>query len=348
MKKRTLYFDVLNVAACLAVISLHHNSIYFSYSDSLTWKTALIVQVTAYWCVPVFLMLTGATLMNYREKYDTKTFLKRRFSRVLVPFFAWSIIVLAWKVATGQYTLETGSIQEVITVLLNNKMQDTYWYFPELFSFYLLMPVLSWLTEPKHRPTLRYVILAMFFLQSTIPPLASLVGIDWNNNFGLPFNHSYIIFIFLGYYLSTCGLDRKTRYWIYAGGVAGAVIRFASILLLSLQNGTKTDLFSGYGYFPSVMLAVAVFVWAKQVDWERVLAKVHIPPQRVAKLSSYSLGIYLTHLFVTYYELEFLGLFGITKANALWRTIGILVTYLVTLALVALLKKIPGVRRIVP
>ncbi|MCD7857508.1 MAG: acyltransferase [Clostridiales bacterium] len=347
MKKRTLYFDVLNIAACLAVISLHHNTIVHTYSDSLTWKSALVVQVVAYWCVPVFLMLTGATLMNYREKYDTKTFFKKRFLRAVVPFFAWSAIVLIWKVATGQYTFETGSIQEVINAMLNNKMESIYWYFPFLFSVYLLMPLLSWLTEPKHRPTLRYVILAMFILQSTIIPLTKLAGISWNSSFALPFN-SYLIFVFLGYFLSTCDLDKKTRYWLYASGAAGAVIRYVAIFVLSTRDGAKNTLFFNYGYFPSVMLAVGVFVWAKQVDWERVLAKIHVTPQRVAKISSYSLGIYLTHKIVMYYELEWLGQWGVTNRDVFWRTIWIPVTYLIALALVALLKKIPGVRRIVP
>ena len=83
-KKRVLYFDVLNILACIAVISLHHNGVVHTYSNSWTWKTALIVETGAYWAVPVFLMLSGATLMNYRENYDTVTFFKKRFSRAVL------------------------------------------------------------------------------------------------------------------------------------------------------------------------------------------------------------------------------------------------------------------------
>ena len=75
-KKRVLYFDVLNILACIAVISLHHNGVVHTYSNSWTWKTALLVETGAYWAVPVFLMLSGATLMNYRKNYDTVTFFK--------------------------------------------------------------------------------------------------------------------------------------------------------------------------------------------------------------------------------------------------------------------------------
>lgn len=347
MKKRVAYFDILNIAACLAVISLHHNGVVHSYSDSFTWKTALIVEVVAYWAVPVFLMLSGATLMNYREKYDTATFFRKRLTRAVIPFFAWSAIVLLWKLATGQFTFETGSPQEIINVMLNNKMENVYWYFPFLFSVYLIMPLLSWLTEEKHRPSLRYAVLAMFVLQSTMIPLTKLVGISWNSNFALPIN-SYLIFIFLGYLLSTADLSPSARHKLYWAGLAGAVIRYGAIFLLSTRDGAKNTLFFNYGYFPSVMLAVAVFVWAKSVNWERVLEKLRLTPQFVSKLSSYSLGIYLTHRMVMYYELQFLGQFGITNSRVIWRTLFIPVTYLLSLALVAGLKKLPGLRRIVP
>ena len=67
-KKRVLYFDVLNILACIAVISLHHNGVVHTYSNSWTWKTALIVETGAYWAVPVFLMLSGATLMMVKSQ----------------------------------------------------------------------------------------------------------------------------------------------------------------------------------------------------------------------------------------------------------------------------------------
>ena len=78
--KRILYFDILNILACLSVVFLHSNSIVHTYTQLRAWKTALIFEVVLYWAVPVFIMLSGATLMKYKERYDTKTFFKKRFS----------------------------------------------------------------------------------------------------------------------------------------------------------------------------------------------------------------------------------------------------------------------------
>lgn len=47
-------------------------------------------------------MMSGATLMNYRDRYNTKTYLTKRFTRVGIPFIAWSLINFIWKTYAGR------------------------------------------------------------------------------------------------------------------------------------------------------------------------------------------------------------------------------------------------------
>lgn len=68
--KRILYFDLLNIISCIAVIFLHHNVVVHVYEQNPVWAQALVIEVICYWAVPVFLMLSGANLLNYREKYE--------------------------------------------------------------------------------------------------------------------------------------------------------------------------------------------------------------------------------------------------------------------------------------
>lgn len=79
--KRIFYYDILNISACIGVIALHHNRCVHKFTPSSDWDAALIIEVLFFWAVPIFFMLTGATLMEYRKRYDTKTFFKRRISR---------------------------------------------------------------------------------------------------------------------------------------------------------------------------------------------------------------------------------------------------------------------------
>lgn len=83
-QKRILYFDVLNILACICVIWLHCNSVLYSYDPGAgLWRLSLFVQVICHFAVPAFFMISGANLMNYREKYSTAEFIKRRFLRTL-------------------------------------------------------------------------------------------------------------------------------------------------------------------------------------------------------------------------------------------------------------------------
>lgn len=55
MKSRVVYFDILNILACFAVLLLHHNGIVHYYDvNSLAWKQSLAFEVLFYWAVPVF------------------------------------------------------------------------------------------------------------------------------------------------------------------------------------------------------------------------------------------------------------------------------------------------------
>lgn len=91
MKNRILYFDILNIFACICVVYMHctYNAVI---TDGAPWVVSRIVTCVAKPAVPIFVALSGANLLNYRNKYDTKTFFKKRFSRILIPFVAWSVV----------------------------------------------------------------------------------------------------------------------------------------------------------------------------------------------------------------------------------------------------------------
>ena len=98
INNRVIYYDILNIIAIIAVIAMHCNGIVHGNPYTRAWNTSLVVECICYFAVPLFCMLPGATLMNYRKKYDTKTFFKKRFLKVLIPFIFWAIIMFIWKI----------------------------------------------------------------------------------------------------------------------------------------------------------------------------------------------------------------------------------------------------------
>ena len=340
---RILYYDILNIAACFCVIWLHCNGCVHTFSKGKMWATSLIVETIAYWAVPVFFMLSGATLMNYRKKYDTKTFFKKRIIKTVLPFIFWSITVLIWRYFTKQIHIENITVKNIINILLLNKEESVYWFFWALFSVYLSIPVLSLLTEEKNRKILWYIVVIASIFNS-VPKLLVLFGVKWNGDFVFPVAGGYIIYVVLGYLLSTQNIKKKYRIIIYILGIVSALIRYFGTFYLSNRDGVINKSLWGYTFFTGLFLSVAVFVFIKNINYDGILKNKKVT-DIIGKISSCSFGIYLIHIMVMYYETRFLN---IDTHSCGWRTVGSVGTYIVALCIIYILKKIPIIKKIVP
>ena len=149
-KQRILYLDLLNIFACFAVLMLHHNGIVHNYDvTTLAWKQSLAFEVLFYWAVPVFFMLTGATLMRFLEKYSIREFFIKRLVKTFLPFLFFSFALSIYFYSRGEY--RPNSFQEFLSDIFMTRVPEgwAYWFFLPLFSLYTLLPVLSFLRNNK-------------------------------------------------------------------------------------------------------------------------------------------------------------------------------------------------------
>lgn len=334
------YYDLLNIAACLAVVALHHNSSVHKYNATSAWVQALIVEVLFYWAVPCFFMMSGAKLLTYRDRYDTRTFLKKRIRKILLPFVFWSTLIIFSREIIGTPVLQTHSMSTFLDLLINYKAAPTYYFFPAIIAMYLIIPILSLLV--KNRKILWYIVAVMFTMQSCVPFLLGMFGITIASEWGTGFT-SYVIYIILGYLLSTENILGKTQLVLLGGGIFGAVFRYVYIFYVSTSEGTLDKLFFNYVAFPAVFLSVAVFVFFKNyfnhINDTKIL-------NIIKEISKCTFGIYMVHnTFVMPVERVVLGL---NNESLLWRTGMILVTWFVSLVIVWIMKHIPIIKYVVP
>lgn len=342
-KNRIVYIDILNILAMICVVALHCNGIVHAYSNARSWATSLLVEVICFWAVPVFLMITGATLMNYRNKYDTKTFFKKRFMKVVIPFIFWAALMLIWRYFNGLLIINNFSIKEIINIIFTNGEESTYYFIFIILGVYLTLPVLSPLTDEKYRKTLWYAVVVLFVTQSVLPVICEMIGVSYNNNLTILFG-GYIIFVLLGYLLSTQEIKRKYRIIIYILGILSVIFRFVMTYYFSTKNQTVYRTLFGYTQFHSVFLACGVFTFIKNINFDFIKNNEKIS-NILAKISGCSFGIYLIHKIVMHYQIQ---LFRINIYSWQWRTLGIISTYLISLGIVYLLKKVPVLNKIVP
>ena len=319
---------------------LHCNGHVHTYSPNTYWMTSLFFEVICYWAVPIFIMLSGATLLKYREKYDTKTFFKKWFMKVLIPWVIWSLVM--YVVYRKNFDLFNFGKEFIYC-----KIETIYWFFPLILYLYCLIPILSILTEKvEYRKLLKGIVIYLFIIKGLISPLCRIFDIKFPTILDYFANPSgYIIFLILGYLLSTSELSKKKRIVIYILGIGSALTRYLYTYFLSTKEGIlNKDLFDYYSFI-SIFLSVAVFIFVKNINWEKILNKLHINPKILANISSCSFGVYLIHMLIKSKATKFLGL----NTYSIWyRTLGAIMLYIVCVLIVYFLKKIPMLKKTVP
>lgn len=174
-ENRIDFIDYLNIFCCVAVIALHCNGCFWKFSYQPYWKTSVIIECLFYFAVPCFFMITGATLLDYRYKYDTKTYFVKRLKKVVIPFLFWSLV---WILASKGY--RNSSFLQIVESIINTKALHVYWFFIPLFSIYLAIPVLSLIEISSRKKAYLYLIGISGVFVSTLPKLSSLMHIKYN------------------------------------------------------------------------------------------------------------------------------------------------------------------------
>lgn len=341
MKKKSIaYFDFLNIAACLCVIGMHCNGIVHRFEDVPAWYVSMGVETLGYWAVPVFCMLSGATMMNYRDRYTTSQFLKRRLLRVGIPLLFWTALFYLWKRHTGEI-LWTGH-RSFLNLLMGFGVEPVYWFFAPLLMIYLALPVLSKFAQD--RALQRYVLAVGILSISVLPAVCSALELSYNSSFYFPVLGGYLLFPVLGWYLHNTEFKAWQKWIIYGLGLLSLAARWGHTVLTFRADGVANQLTWGYKNLPAVILSVAVFVLAKDICSSTVMQKPAVQ-KSLRWLSSASFGIYLIHIFV----MNFIkGKFGVDVYSWLWLLAAPVGIYLLCLTVVKLLQKLPVGKYIFP
>lgn len=340
-KNRVLYFDLLNIAACLGVIWLHCSGDAFTFRMDKYWLMSLAIQVAAHFAVPVFFMLTGANLMGYKEKYSTKMYFKRRLVRTFLPFLLWSTIYLLWKLKLGW--IHVTGIKDIVGLYSNNGIEGIFWFFYPLFAIYLCMPVLHIFADKKHKKILYYMVVLGVLAYTLLPLLPGLFNIPYSPDLNPPVVGSYMMYVLLGWILKHESFDKKVRQAIYGAGIFGALCMFGGTILLSLPSGKLNDVLWDYMAFPTLFMACAVFLFFKHCSILRIQNERFCLV--AAKLSSASFGVYLIHIMLV----DFLTLNGYVNGDSRWWMLfGAAGVYIICVFIVICFKKIPVVRYLFP
>ncbi|MBP7965437.1 MAG: acyltransferase [Paludibacteraceae bacterium] len=142
---RNLSIDLTRFIAIILVITQHSWSMLDLDTDS--WGVTYYgYRALVERGVPLFIMISGALLLNNSKFYSVFEFYKKRFSRILLPFVLWACIIYIMSFIGNKYPTihsEKEALINFFPFLLENKIGAFHWFVHMLFVLYLITPLLQ-------------------------------------------------------------------------------------------------------------------------------------------------------------------------------------------------------------
>lgn len=290
------YISVLAVLSTFAVVFLHSNGCFWAFSKSRYWLTANIIESVFYFAVPIFFMISGATLINYKERYDTKTFFKKRIKKVVIPFLIWSIFGFLF-VLFVQKTIVINDVNllYIIKGILDSKFIGVYWFFIPLIGIYLVLPLFASIPKEDRINLFKYICVILFVCGSFIPFICNVFNIGFTLPSSILMLSTFIMFPLLGYLINEIDLDKKYRYCFYILGLLGLISHILGTFYLSYAAGEIIRTYKGFTNVPAIIYCIAIWILIKQLVSKH---DFKITTKVVNFVKPYTFSIYLLHIYI--------------------------------------------------
>lgn len=352
--RRILWADLIKIFAMYAVVIIHSAApllVAFRELGAGVWWVGNLYDSAARWCIPVFFMLSGAFLIGKAQGMGPGAFLARRLHRIGIPFLVWSAVYFIWNIEINRQNL---SYRSFFLTIIQQPAYYHLWYLYVLIGLYLFAPLLSVYLESASKHNITYFIILWIIFGSLLPTVEAYFQTSLFMMSKAPLS----LFRFLGYFLIGYLLkDVRCRpgrcLWFGLLFLLGLAMTVMGTWWVTVERGQGE--FNGvfYEYWsPNVLImAISLFIVIKNL---RLPAGVMVPSPVASTLSFTAAcvpGIYLVHALIIAFLQQEHGGFRINQyvyGAALGVPLFALVVFLISWAVVAILRLIPGLRRIVP
>lgn len=310
---RIVFLDYLRIFACFLVMVVHASENFYGAAGTGEMagpQSYLASEADRLWVslydgfsrmsVPLFIIISAFLLVPMKEEQTTWQFYRRRFKRVLPPFFIFMVLYSTLPLLWGQIDMQT-SLKDLSRILLNfPTLGGHLWFMYPLISLYLFIPVISpWLRKAKAKEELFFI--ALFVLSTCMPYLNRWFGDVWGECF---WNRYHALWYFSGYlgYLVMAHYIRVHLNWSTA--------RRMTVGAVMMVIGAALTIYSFYSQAtPGQIHSTPVI----EIGWAMCTVNCVIltagtflmftcirntpAPRIITEMSRLSFGVYLMHIF---------------------------------------------------
>lgn len=314
MKDRIVFVDYIRVIACFMVMLVHASeNFYGADSSGLAGSVSMLAnEANRFWvsfydgtlgrvAVPLFMIVSAFLLVPVKQGVTMGQFYRKRFMRILPPFFCFMVLYTFLPLVWGGMTWEQSMADLKMLPFNFPSMAGHLWFMYPLISLYLIIPVVSpWLEKASAKD--ERIFLGLFVLSTFTPWLHRFVSPEiwgecfWNGFSALWYCSGYLGYLVLAHYIRY-HIDWSRAKKLTVGSicfVAGAAFTGWSFWLKGVPGQLiETPMLEWAWEFctPNVLLATfglfLVFTCIQQPK----------APAMITGISKLSFGMYLMHMF---------------------------------------------------
>lgn len=336
-RTRESWADICRVVATLGVISIHACGGFIAPFGPLELTRWLHfpngLDSFARASVPLFVMISGALLLRPGAEPLTLRALVRRVLRVLIPLIVWDVFFLLWVAHFTGQPIDW-------TIPFVRPAMYHLWFVYMMVGIYLLLPVLQAIFDlVRERPQLQLYLLGVWFVATSLPTLVPMPTVALLQLTGFLGYGAYFV---MGAVIAQ-GRMSKVPSWALALIFAAAVIGTYSLTGHFSRHAGKL-VQSAYQYPGPTIFLASISAFA-------LFTRITISDETVAKwlewVSDRTFFIYFFHVIVVD-RLSHSDFTKLLVQSSVPGALGFIVfaTFLISLAVAAVVRLVPGTRRI--
>lgn len=349
MPNRTIYFDVLRIISVIAVIMIHVSAMNMNTIDthSYNWQFSNLYDSLASFAVPVFVMISGALLLDPNKRFSIKTFYSKNLLRVSSSLVFWSIV---YSVFYKMYKKDPITIKSIIIDTINGHFH--LWFLFMLIGLYIATPFFRLIAENLKLSKLLVLICLLFsfiipnlnnlilFFPSYAPTIDSPIAlvINWFSRISPPIISEYVGYFFAGYLLRISVINKRYTNILYLLGSLSAIYSIVVSSIVSMRDNASV-VFYHNTEINMFFVSIAIFLMVKNNN-DRIMKKSEVFLKIIVFISDHCFAIYLVHMIVLYL-LEWMGLSSITFNSFISIPVITLIIFTASLGVAIIIKKIP-------
>lgn len=342
-KPRYGFIDVLRILACFLVIVNHTDSWVFLVTvptPSPTWYASLTLFFISKIAVPIFIMISGYTMLDKCDSYKKSG---QRVLRIVVALYLFSLVYYLGQYENGDRLFIT--VKDFFFSVFQYSLTSAYWYMYMYIGLLIMLPFLQKMVANLSKKDVQIFICLCLLITGVWPIVEHILPIlTYSKLVDFALFDSFVGILFIGYYMKKYVTPSKKKL------IASIITFIVCVTFNVLMTRREYDLMGGHDYLfyddrvylPIVLASASVFYMAMHLKVEGNFAKI------AKVVGGCSFGVYLLADF-------FIGrmqpLWEILRSKGVPEMLAIVVyeffIFGVTLVITFILKQIPGIKRIV-